>query len=209
MHLAFIGMSGIGKSHWAKQLAQRGWLHLDCDAMIAERLGELIDIADGEDAVHAVGRWMGMPWTPGYAKRETQYLQLERTVTADALDALAAQPAERDVVLDTTGSVIYTGGSLLDRLRSETRVVYFDAPGSVRQQMVGLYLREPKPVLWQGGYAPKPGEPQDAALARCYAALLAERSEAYQQLADTTLQYHQLREHGMDTDRLLARLCTR
>lgn len=199
-------MSGIGKSYWARRLAQHGWLHLDCDAMIAERLGELVEVADHEDPVHAVGRWMGMPWTPGYADREARYLGLERAVTAEALDTAASQPADRRVVLDTTGSVIYTGEAMLNRLRHEARVVYFDAPGSVREQMVGLYLREPKPVLWRGAYQPEPGEPQDAALARCYAALLAERSQRYASLATFTLDYASLRDASADVDDLLETL---
>ena len=206
MHLSFIGMSGVGKSHWAKQLAQAGWLHLDCDCVIAERLGELIDVADDEDPVHAVGRWMGMPWTPGYAEREEKYLELERDVTEEAIDAATAQPEGTNVVLDTTGSVIYTGDAILHRLRTETRIVYFDAPPHVREKMVELYLREPKPVLWQGGYQPEPDESQDAALARCYAALLADRSESYRMLAQSTLDYAVLRGESLDTQRLLALL---
>lgn len=198
MKLAFIGMSGVGKSHWARQLAGQGWLHLDCDASIAERLGGLIKVADDEDPVHAVGRWMGMPWTPGYADREGQYLTLERDVTAELLDTAAAQPADANVVLDTTGSVIYTGTALLDRLRNETRVVYFDAPPEVREKMAELYLREPKPVLWQGGYQPQPGESQDAALARCYAALLEDRSEGYRAITDSTVAYAPARCDGFD-----------
>ncbi|XAM00533.1 AAA family ATPase [Phycisphaeraceae bacterium D3-23] len=199
MHLAFIGMSGIGKSHWAKQLAQHGWLHLDCDAMIAQRLGEWIDVADDEDPVHAVGRWMGMPWTPGYAEREAQYLALEREVTSEALDtAAAAQTADRHVVLDTTGSVIYTGDAPLDRLKSETRVVYFEAPDSVRDRMVELYLREPKPVLWQGGYEPGVDEDQSVALGRCYAELLRRRASRYAALAAVTIGYHAARSDGFD-----------
>lgn len=197
-------MSGVGKSHWAKQLAQQGWLHLDCDAMIAQRLGEFIDVAEGEDPVHAVGRWMGMPWTPGYAAREDQYLALEREVTEEAIDAAIAQPEGTNVVLDTTGSVIYTGDAILDRLRSETRVVYFDAPPEVRERMVELYLREPKPVLWQGGYQPEPGESQDAALARCYAGLLADRHDRYKTVMERTVRYQTLRNLGVEVADLLA-----
>jgi len=206
MHLAFIGMSGVGKSHWAKQLAQAGWLHLDCDCVIAERLGELIDVGDDEDPVHAVGRWMGMPWTPGYAEREEKYLELERDVTEEAIDAATAQPEGTNVVLDTTGSVIYTGDAILHRLRTETRIVYFDAPPEVRESMVELYLREPKPVLWQGGYEPKPSESQDAALARCYSELLADRQERYMALMERTISYQTLRGLGRGAEKFLSQI---
>ena len=202
MHLSFIGMSGVGKSYWAKQLAQAGWLHLDCDAMIAERLGEIIEVGGEEDPVHAVGRWMGMPWDEGYEAREARYLQLEQTGTDRAIDQLS-EHGEQPVVIDTTGSVIYTGGDLQGRLKQSSRVLYFDAPDDVRQQMVELYLSEPKPVLWQGGYRQQPGEPQADALARCYADLLSDRAERYRGLADVVIDYHAVREPGFGVSELL------
>ncbi|MEM6506112.1 MAG: AAA family ATPase [Planctomycetota bacterium] len=200
MHLCFIGMSGVGKSYWAKQLAQAGWVHFDCDAMIAERLGELISVGGNEDAVHAVGRWMGMPWDTGYADRESQYLSLERAVSDNAIDSLAT---EVPTIIDTTGSVIYAGDKLHDRLSRATRVVYFDVPDEVRQQMVELYLSEPKPLLWQGAYQPRPGESQADALARCYADLLTNRAERYRDLVDVVIDYHAVREPGFEVSDLL------
>lgn len=204
MVLAFIGMSGIGKSHWARQLAQLGYTHLDCDAMIAGRLGSIVDTQPGEEPVHAVGRWMGMPWSDGYSDRENQYLQLETDATADALDqAEELYQANRFAVIDTTGSVIYTPPELLKRLKRAACVVYFDTPDDVRDRMVDQYLAEPKPVLWRGRYTPTPGEPRPDALARCYAELLHQRTERYRQLADVTLDYHALRDADFDTDALL------
>jgi shikimate kinase len=202
MHLSFIGMSGVGKSYWAKQLAQSGWLHLDCDAMIAQRLGEIIEVGSDEDPVHAVGRWMGMPWDDGYEAREARYLELEQAVTTNALDQLA-EHGDQSVVIDTTGSVIYTGDLLLKRLKQKTHIAYFEVPDVVRQQMVELYLAEPKPVLWQGMYRPNSGESQMDALARCYAELLADRASRYRELADVVLDYHAVRGPGFGVDDLL------
>ncbi|MGB0767245.1 MAG: shikimate kinase [Phycisphaeraceae bacterium] len=202
MHLSFIGMSGVGKSYWARQLAQAGWPHLDCDAMIAQRLGEIVTTGENEDPVHAVGRWMGMPWDDGYETREAKYLELEQAVTASALDQLAT-PTDRPAVIDTTGSVVYTGQAMLDRLKRSTRVVYFAVPDAVRQQMVELYLSEPKPVLWQGGYEPGPDELEAHALERCYAELLQNRAERYRALADVSIDYHAVREPGFGIDALL------
>ncbi|MEM9346589.1 MAG: hypothetical protein AAGB26_08220 [Planctomycetota bacterium] len=202
MHLSFIGMSGVGKSYWAKQLAQAGWLHLDCDAMIAERLGEIIEVGDDEDPVHAVGRWMGMPWDAGYEANEARYLELESTATSRAIDQLSEQGGQ-SVVIDTSGSVIYTSDDLQGRLKQATRVLYFDVPDEVRQQMVELYLREPKPVLWQGGYRPDQGASQADALAHCYADLLTNRAERYRDLADVVIDYHAVRELGFGVSDLL------
>lgn len=202
MKLSFIGMSGVGKSYWSKQLAQAGWLHLDCDARIADRLGEVIEVNTHEDPVHAVGRWMGMPWAEGYDRREAEYLALESGVTHQAIDETIGQ-GDQSTVIDTTGSVIYTGDGVLDRLKQQTQVVYFDVPDEVRSRMVELYLREPKPVLWQGMFERRRGEPDDKALARCYADLLADRAERYRELADVVIDYHAVRREGFGIDQLL------
>ena len=204
MRYVFIGMSGVGKSYWACQLSKlrmTPFAHFDCDTMIAERLGEIIEIREDEDPVHAVGRWMGMPWSQGYEHREKTYLALEREVTALALyQARAHSP---NTVVDTTGSVIYTGKDLLARLKKGSEVIYFDAPDDVRQQMVELYLREPKPVLWQGGYQPNADELGAHALERCYAELLQNRAEQYRALADVVIDYHAVRQPGFGVDDLL------
>ncbi len=42
MRLCLIGMSGVGKSFWAKRLAERGWARHDCDGAIGARLGSLV-----------------------------------------------------------------------------------------------------------------------------------------------------------------------
>ncbi len=202
MALSFIGMSGVGKSYWAKQLARAGWLHHDCDEAIGERLGELAQPNPDEDPVHAVGRWMGMPWAGGYDEREARYLALEREVTTRAIGQLDESGAV-NAVIDTTGSVIYAGDELLEKLKQSTRVVYFDAPDDVRSQMVELYLREPKPVLWQGMFRPEAGESRGDALARCYADLLADRAGRYRALADVVLDYHALRRPGFGPADLL------
>lgn len=202
MKLSFIGMSGVGKSYWARQLALEGWLHLDCDDAIAKRLGQMIEVRDDEDPVHAVGRWMGMPWSEGYAEREARYLALESDVTQQAI-AQANELSERPVVIDTTGSVIYTGDALLDRLKQTTRVIYFDVPDDVQQCMVDLYLQEPKPVLWQGGFHSQGDDAHHETLMRCYANLLNDRADRYRALADVVLDYHALRASDCNADQLV------
>ena len=144
-----------------------------------------------------------MPWDDGYQAREARYLELEQTVTTKAIDQLR-EHGDQSVVIDTTGSVIYTGDLLLNRLKRSTRVVYFDVPDAVRQQMVELYLSEPKPVLWQGGYKPQPGELEAHALERCYTKLLKDRSERYRALAEVVIDYQAVRAAEFGVDQLLA-----
>lgn len=186
--LSLFGMSGVGKSHWAKKLEARGWLRIDCDGEIAARLGELLTIEPGEEPVRALGTWMGMPWTRGYAEREAAYLTLEEVVTSAAIDrAIEASTAGRDVVLDCTGSVIYLKGALLTRLAMESRIVYFRTPEARKEAMLARYLTEPKPVVWSTSFTPRADEREGRGLSRLYPELLAFRDARYASLADHTL----------------------
>lgn len=198
--LCFVGMSGVGKSFWAKRLVERGWERHDCDGAIAARLGELVESQRGEEPVHALGRWMGMPFADGYATREAQYLALEEDVTARALDAAAGGLH----VIDCTGSVIYLSDALLRRVVDETRVVYLATPADRRAAMLARYLAEPKPVVWGGAYAPRAGEAPAAALARCYETLLERRDARYRSLAHVVLDGGALESRDPGIDGFLA-----
>lgn len=170
-------MSGVGKSHLSHALAERGWGWHDCDTEIAARLGALVSAAPGEAPVHALGRWMGMPWSDGYGDRERRYLELEEEVTRAALEA--ARAGDGPQVIDTTGSVIYLSEGLREALRDACDVVYLRTPSEDHARMLELYLREPKPVVWGGLYTATGPE----ALPTAYPALLAERERRYLALA--------------------------
>ncbi len=189
--LCLVGMSGIGKSFWAKRLEAVGFARHDCDSAIAAHLGRLVAPAAGEEPVHALGRWMGMPWTEGYAAREARYLALEAQVTRQALDAAI----DAGHVIDTTGSVIYCDDALLAALRARTRVVYLRTPDARRADMLRRYLDEPKPVVWGDAFRPRPGERPEDALPRCYGELLAIRDRRYRALAHVTLDGAELEAH--------------
>jgi predicted kinase len=186
--ISLLGMSGVGKSHWAKVLAARGWLRIDCDGEIAERLDELVSVCAGEEPVNALGTWMGMPWTDGYRAREAAYLALEGEVTRSALDrAREAASRGRDVVLDCTGSVIYLEAAVLERLARETEPVCLRTPETRRDAMLARYLAEPKPVVWSSSFQPRADEPDGAGLVRLYPELLAFRDTRYAALAARTI----------------------
>lgn len=198
--LCLVGMSGVGKSFWAKRLEAHGFLRRDCDGEIAAQLGALVAPEPGEEPVHALGRWMGMPWHDGYAAREAAYLALEERVTRAALSALVAVPR---AVLDTTGSVVYLSPALLADLCRLTRVVYLRTPPERCAEMLRRYQEEPKPVVW-GGLFDAGGGPPEAALPRCYEALLAARDARYRALAHVVLDAPTLL--GWSVEELLALL---
>jgi shikimate kinase len=197
VRVCLIGMSGVGKSFWAKRLVERGWTRHDCDGAIAAQLAALAPPLPHEEPVHALGRWMGMPWSDGYAEREARYLALEEDVTRAALERAQADPGEH--VIDATGSVIYLSAALRLELRASCRVVYLYSSPERRAAMLARYLEEPKPVVWAGAFH---GEPSD--LAKRYEELLALRDRRYAELAHVTLS--DLEAHDPGVDGFLARV---
>jgi len=185
LRLALIGMSGSGKSHWAKNLAALGCPIVCCDDQIELRLASILK-SGGYSGINGVAAWMGWPDSPTYREREAQYLSEEINVLDEILTALE-KDSKRELVLDTTGSVICTGNHILYRLRRSMTVVYLAASKDEAELLIQRYLRDPKPVLWQGVFQPRPGETPHDTVVRCYPLLIAARRQSYEALAHLTV----------------------
>jgi len=185
LRLALIGMSSSGKSHWAKNLAALGCPTICCDDAIEARLAPVLQ-SGGYEGINGVAAWMGWPDTPTYAEREAEYLREEIATLDEVLSTLEKDP-KRELVLDTTGSVICTGNHILHRLRRQMTVVYLAASHEETQLLIDRYLRDPKPVLWQGVFHPRPGETSRDTVVRCYPLLIAARRRSYEALAHLTV----------------------
>ena len=98
-----------------------------------------------------------------------------------------------ELVLDTSGSVIYVGNHLLHRLRKQMLVVYLSASRDEQQLLIRRYLEDPKPVLWRGAFQPRAEETPHDTVARCYPALIAARRQSYEALAHCSLSVSDLR----------------
>ena len=202
LRLALIGMSGAGKSFWAKRLASTGFPAVSCDDRIEERLAPRL-ASGGYSGINGVAGWMGWPDSPIYAEREAQYLSEETAVLDDILNTLQ-QSRETSLILDTTGSVIYVGNHLLLRLRRLMTIVYLAASPAEQQLLVERYLNDPKPVLWRGAFQPKPHETPRETVARCYPTLIEARRQSYQALAHVTLPVARLHDGSLDASALIA-----
>ncbi len=196
LRIALIGMSGAGKSFWTKRLAASGYPAISCDDAIEAKLAPRL-AAGGYAGINGVAAWMGWPDSSTYAEREAAYLAEEIRVLDEVLTELERHP-EKSLVLDTTGSVIYTGNNLLMRLRRQMTVVYLAASAKEQQLLIERYLNDPKPVLWRGAFQPKPGEAPRETVARCYPALIEARRRSYEALAHCTLQVAALRDASLD-----------
>jgi len=187
-----IGMSGAGKSHWTKNLAAHGCPTVCCDDEIESRLARVLQ-SGGYTGINGVAAWMGWPDSPAYAEREAQYLA-EEIATLDQVLSDLEKDSKRELVLDTTGSVIYTGNNILLRLRRQMTVVYIASSPDEQQLLIERYLQDPKPVLWRGAFRPRPRETPHDTVARCYPALIAARRQSYEALAHLTVPTASLRE---------------
>lgn len=181
LRLALIGMSGCGKSHWARNLAALGCPTVCCDDSIEARLAPALQ-SGGYQTINGVAAWMGWPNEPNYAEREAEYLRQEIASLDDVLSTLEKDP-QRELVLDTTGSVICTGNHILHRLRRQMTVVYLASSLEETNLLIQRYLRDPKPVLWQGVFQPRPDETAHDTVVRCYPLLIAARRQSYEALA--------------------------
>ncbi len=199
--VTIIGMAGIGKSTWAGRLERRGFRRIDCDRMIAERLSS--ELAGAPDLIAALGSWMGLPWEPGYEERALRYHQLEKDVMAGVLEILRGARGGDQIVVDTAGSVIYTGEEVLEGLAGNSIIVHLASPHEVRERLLRDYLKRPGPVLWQGMFHRESGESLQQALARCYAKLLEDRERRYARWAHVTLEYRVHREKDLCLEPLL------
>lgn len=192
LRLALIGMSGSGKSYWTQRIAAAGYPAVSCDTQIEQHLAGVLQ-SGGYSGINGVAAWMGWPDSPIYAEREAAYLAEEIAALDEILTGLERNPAQ-DLVIDTTGSVIYVGNHLLHRLRKQALVVYLAASADEQQLLIRRYLEDPKPVLWRGAFQPRKGEAPRDTVARCYPALIAARRQSYAALAHCSIPVSELRE---------------
>jgi shikimate kinase len=207
LRLALIGMSGVGKTFWTKRLAQAGHRTICCDDRIEQRLHSRLE-SGGYAGIHGVASWMGWPDSSTYAEREADYLAEEIATLDEVLTDLERNPSS-ELILDTTGSVIYTGNNLLRRLRRQMSIVYLVASAEEQQLLMERYLHDPKPVLWRGAFQPKKGETPRETVARCYPILIAARRQSYEALAHCTLAVAELRDASSDPAVFLSKVSAR
>jgi len=201
LRLALIGMSGAGKTFWTKKLAMSQYPAVSCDDRIEQRLAPRL-AGSGYSGINGVAAWMGWPDSATYGERESEYLAEEIHTLDEILTALEKHP-ETGLVLDTTGSVIYTGNNLLMRLRRQMTIVHLAASSEEQQLLIERYLSDPKPVLWCGAFQSRAGEKPRETVARCYPALIGVRRQSYEALAHCALQVSALRDRSLDAPAFL------
>ena len=194
--LSLIGMSGAGKSHWAQKLAVAGFGVMGIDDRIEKKLASEL-AAGGYRGIGGVAAWMGWPDDPAYREREKKYLECEIESMGEALEDIRVS-GEEGIVLDTTGSVPYTGEEICRGMQNLTTVVYLEASPAEEEVLIARYLSDPKPVLWGDQFIQNPGESAQNAVARCYPQLIAHRKKLYERYAHRVISIDRLRNANPD-----------
>lgn len=174
--ISFIGMSNGGKSYRSKVLRdQCGFLWYQVD----EKIQKALMLASMTD----ISTWLGYPSSPTYQEREQVYLELENKFTKET----SMQTNGKNLVFDTTGSVAQLKKDTLEALSENTLIVHLDVGDDSLSKMMEKFFDEPKPVAWGDFFSMLPGESEEAALKRCYPALLHERLTRYRTLAHVNI----------------------
>jgi len=195
IHLALIGMSGTGKSYWSSKLINHGFHSFCCDDLIEKKLEDFLWLPNGKKL--SMAEWMGHPYEPQYIQAEQNYLEFEVEMMESICSFLREDVYQgKNVVVDTTGSLIYTGETLIGCLKEITTIVYLKAQLGSIKTMYETFLRDPKPVLWQGRFNKQPQESNQEALLRCYPELLRSRQREYERYADVVIDFETLHKRG-------------
>jgi len=174
LRLALIGMSNIGKSFRARQLQDEKRFELFVvDREIEKRLGI--------SGIEAVARWMGPPYAPAYARAEERYLALE----AEVIGGIC--PKKGNLVVDSTGSIIYLPAPILEDLKKRFLIVHLAIDKSMIGPMTDRFFAHPKPCIWKGMFRKEPKESPEVALRRSYPEWLKFRHTKYKELADVSI----------------------
>ncbi len=191
LRIAVVGMSNVGKTRRAKGLVADSGLNfswLCCDDLVEAKLKPFLE-GKGFKGVDGVAAWMGQPYEQRYPETQSLFLKFEGETMAE-ID----YSGSKNVIIDTTGSVIYLSAKALRQLRGSSLIVYLEASEEIKKLLFERYMSNPKPVVWGGSFSKTASESGIDALKRCYPKLLEFRAAKYAELADVTIPYLVLRE---------------
>ena len=177
LKLAFIGMSNIGKSFRSKELVREKNFNHYC---VDEQIGDSLNINSEAE----MAQWLGYPYEDRFTPNQAIYLKHEGRLTREA-----SIPEDYNLVLDTTGSVIYLANDILDYLKKNFLIIHFETPKNMIEQMIENYFLNPKPVVWGDSFYQHDDESHIEALKRCYPELLNFRRQRYLQLKDISIDF--------------------
>ena len=195
-------MASVGKSYWSARLAVAGFLRIDLDGLIGQRLE--IKTKQSFATTALMNDWLGFPDSAGFAEREALFIQCEAEIFQETLLFLENAPENARIVIDTGGSLVYSQHVYWQKLRQITRIIYLKTDKTLANEFANAYLKEGRSIIWRGLYIPLPHENRTATFLRCYANLLDFRTAEYEKHAELCLEYAEHRSPKMSVERLCA-----
>jgi shikimate kinase len=196
LRISFIGMSNIGKSYTAQRIERAHKFQcFEIDTLIQKSLAQ--------SSISNAASWMGHPFEPRYTANARQYLELEKQHTDDTLEKTG------NIVVDTTGSVIYLPRSSTQKLTTNSLCIYIKASKVDIKELVSRYGKFPKPTIWgdidveTSTDNVESTELQMENLMTNYPKLLHKREALYDDLADIHIDAHMLADRGLNDHDIL------
>ncbi len=191
--ITLIAMSNTGKTFWSKKLEKIGFENFCCDDLIEEKLEPELK-KQGFKGIADVAKWLGYPYQDHFKKNEQTYLNFEIQTMKTIINHLEKRDGNSSTVIDTTGSVIYSGTDVLNNLNQSSFIVYIKTPEKMIEEMIENYFKMPKPVLWMDNFEQKTSETEEEALKACYPNLLRSRDKLYTKSCNQVVPYESFRE---------------
>ena len=167
-------MSNAGKTTLAQKLTKYGFRYFSCDDFIAKKL-----YPNGIE-VNEINNWLGYPFMKKYQERANEYLLYEHKSLEKAISIIKDDVS--NLIIDTTGSVIYHKQSLLASIKNKSLVIHLTVDKSHIDALYKNYLQYPKPVIWGNSFHNLDPDPKKS-LKKCYPRLLKFRLAKYKSFA--------------------------
>lgn len=202
MFLTLIGMSGTGKSYWSKKLESHGFKRFGCDDLITVHLAKKLGFSEPD--LFDMHQWVGYPDEDSHAVRAQQYLVAEEEVLNQIIDYLNKSDYQENIVIDSTGSIIYMRDKILQKYSQLTEIVHLDITSQDFDRMLKYYLENPVAIIWDGYFQPIPTESRLQTFARCYPQLIQSRDQKYKELAHLTIPPDHHRASDISVEKFLS-----
>ncbi len=187
--LSIVGMSNVGKTFWSNKLSKIGFQHVNCDDRIEDEIRpELKKL--GYKGIADMAKWLGQPYDKQFRTNQKKYLDLEIKTMQEVFDEF--EKGVQNMIIDTTGSVIYTGEEMCTKLKRSSIIIYIEATPEMKAKMFKNFIKHPKPLIWGKSFDKNKGESNVNSLERCYPKLLEYRSSFYNRYADVVIPYEEL-----------------
>lgn len=192
--LAFVGMSNCWKSYISKILQNdAGFFWYEVDKEIQKKMWF--------NTMEDISSWMWKPGDKGFEEREALYLEKEEECTYfRELDIYG-----KNLVFDTTGSVVYLSDTTRSWLKNHCLVVHIDVWIDAIPIMLERFMSEAKPVFWNGMLNNKQWETEKESLRRCYPELLKDRLKKYKDFSHITIPASEMKD--LSAEQTIEKIC--